>query len=457
MVKRHLLLNAVARSAIPGLLLLSSTAAHSAGFYLIEQSVSSMGTAYANGSAGMDDASTIFFNPATMTRLQGQHASGGIHVIYSQVDIDASARYNPEHPAISGTPLENAPVSGKRKTDTDLLAAVPHGGYSHQLNDRTWLGITVNGPFGLKTKYDDNDWVGRYHALRGELRTYNINPAIAFKFSDKASVGFGISAMYGDGDLTNEVDAGLLVPPQLGGGPGTFDGRAQLDGDDWAWGWNAGILLEPNDRTRFGLHYRSKVELELEGDAKFGTTLPAQVPSQNFKEDAELDITMPDLISLSAWHAVTDKLALMADVTWTEWSEVEDIRVVRENGVRLSKWEWEDTVRIAVGGSYQFDSKWQFRGGVAWDETPTPNDRLRTPYVPDEDRIWLTLGANYRFSKNLSLDVGYAHLFVDDPEIKNGEDAIDPSKGETEGLHLLNADYDASVDMFSLQVNWAFD
>ena len=77
--------------------------------------------------------------------------------------------------------------------------------------------------------------------------------------------------------------------------------------------------------------------------------------------------------------------------------------------------------------------------------------------MPDEDRIWLTLGANYRFSKNLSLDVGYAHLFVDDPEIKNGEDAIDPSKGETEGLHLLNADYDASVDMFSLQVNWAFD
>jgi long-chain fatty acid transport protein len=401
----------------------------------------------------MDDASTIFFNPATMTRLDGQHASGGIHVIYSRTDIDASARYNPDHPAISGTPLENFPVSGKRETDTDLIAAVPHGGYSHQLNDRTWLGITVNGPFGLKNKYDDNDWVGRYHALRGELRTYNINPAIAFKFSDKASVGFGISAMYGDGDLTNEVDVGLAVPPQSGGGPGTFDGRAQLDGDDWAWGWNAGILLEPNEKTRFGLHYRSKVDLELEGDAKLGSS----VPGVAFKEDAELDITMPDLISLSAWHAVTDKLALMADVTWTEWSEVEDIRVVRENGVRLSEWEWEDTVRIAVGGSYQFNNRWQFRGGVAWDETPTPNERLRTPYVPDEDRIWLTLGANYRFSKNLSLDVGYAHLFFDDAEIKNGEDAHDPSTGVTQGLHLLDAEYDTTVDMFSLQVNWTFD
>ena len=410
-----------------------------------------MGTAYANGSAGIDDASTIFFNPASMTRLAGQHASGGIHVVYSQVDIDAEAKYNDNLPP----PLAGTSIEGKKKTNADLLAAVPHGGYSHQLNDRTWLGITINGPFGLKTKYDDNDWVGRYHALRGELRTYNINPAIAFKFNDKASVGFGISAMYGDGDLTNDVDVGLLVPPgpPLNGGPGTYDGRAQLDGDDWGWGWNAGILLEPNEDTRFGLHYRSKVDLELEGDAKLGS----DIPGVSFKEDAELDITMPDSLSLSAWHAVTDKLALMADVTWMNWSEVEEIRVKRENGVRLSEWEWDDTVRVAVGGSYQFDSKWQFRGGVAWDETPTPNDRLRTPYVPDEDRIWLTLGANYRFSKNLSLDVGYAHLFVDDPEIKNGVDAHDPTTGATEGVHLLDAEYDASVDMLSVQVNWAFD
>ena len=82
MVKRHLLMKAVARSTITGLLLLSSTTvAHSAGFYLIEQSVSSMGTAYANGASGIDDASTIWFNPATMTRLAGQQASGGAQAL----------------------------------------------------------------------------------------------------------------------------------------------------------------------------------------------------------------------------------------------------------------------------------------------------------------------------------------------------------------------------------------
>ena len=445
MVKCHLPLNTVVKSTIPALLLLTGTAAQAAGFMLIEQSVSSMGTAYANGSAGIDDASTIFFNPASMTRLAGQHASGGIHVIYSQVDVEAEAEYN------TNVPNAGQQIDGEDETNADLLAAVPHGGYSHQLNDRTWLGITVNGPFGLKTKYDDNDWVGRYHALRGELRTYNINPAIAFAFNDRVSVGFGISAMYGDGDLTNDVDAGLLA-----GSPQNFDGRAELSGDDWAWGWNAGLLLQPNENTRFGLHYRSKVDLELEGDAKLSTPgLPD--PRVNFKQDAELDITMPDTFSLSAWHALTDKLALMADVTWTNWSEVEEIRVKRENGVRLSEWEWDDAVRVAVGGSYQLDSKWKIRGGVAWDETPTPNDRLRTPYVPDEDRIWLTFGANYRLSKNLSFDVGYAHLFVDDPEIDNGSDAYDPTTGATEGVHLLDAEYDASVDMISAQVNWTFD
>ena len=442
MVKRHSPTSAVVKTAIPALLLLTGTAVQGAGFMLIEQSVSSMGTAYANGSAGIDDASTIFFNPASMTRLAGQHASGGIHVIKSRVDVDAKARYN------TNVPIAGLEIGGKEETNTDLLAAIPHGAYSHQLNDRTWLGITVNGPFGLKTKYDDNEWVGRYHALRGELRTYNINPAIAFEFNDRVSVGFGVSAMYGDGDLTNDVDVGLLV-----GAPGGADGRAQLSGDDWGWGWNAGILLEPNEDTRFGLHYRSKVDLELEGEAKLGSP----VAIANFKEDAELDITMPDIFSISAWHAFTDKLALMADVTWTNWSEVEEIRVKRENGVRLSEWEWDDAVRVAVGGSYQYDSKWQLRGGVAWDETPTPNDRLRTPYVPDNDRIWLTLGANYRFSKNLSFDVGYAHLFVDDPEIKNGVDAHDPTTGATEGVHLLDAEYEAAVDMISFQFNWKFN
>ena len=457
MVKRHLPTNAVVKSAIPALLLLTGTAVQGAGFMLIEQSVSSMGTAYANGASGIDDASTIWFNPATMTRLQGQQASGGAHIVWSRVDIDADANVAPEVPIYGGTV-----VKGKNNTDTDVLAGVPHAGYSHQVNDDLWLGFSVNVPFGLETDYDD-EWVGRYHALKSELLTINFNPSLAFKFHEKASVGIGVSAMYADGELTNALDGGLLGslqsigaggPPIPGWVPGSssFDSEAKLTGDDWGYGWNAGLLLEPTKHTRIGLQYRSKVDLDLTGE------IEASGPIINIEDDAELSITLPDSWSISAYHDINDRFAIMADVTWTEWSELDEIRIKRDSGNQiLAIWDWEDTVRYALGGSYKHNSNWLFRTGVAFDEGATPNDRLRTPRVPDDDRIWFTLGANYQYSEQMSVDFGYAHLFVDDPEMDNVESTFDPTIGQTAGTHDISGKYDAAVDMFSVQFNWKFN
>ena len=474
MGKHHPLKGHIRSGGLVCLLSMFSAGVNASGFALIEQSVSSMGTAYANGSAGIDDASTIFFNPASMTRLKGKNASGGLHVVWSRVDVDADASYNPDNlanaqagvtPPATATPVS---ISGEDSTDTDLVALVPHGGYSHQYSDRLWLGLTVNAPFGLKTDYDDDDWVGRYHAIKSELLTYNFNPSIAFKVSEHASIGAGISAMYADGELTNAVDVAHLsalggsplpgwpAPPPTGpAGSSTFDSEAKLTGDDWGYGFNFGILLEPNDRTRLGLHYRSQINLDIEGDIK------VRGPVLNFSEDAELDLTLPESISLSGYHAINSKLALMADITWTGWSELDEIKVVRESGSQsVTPYEWEDTIRVAVGASYRHNDSWLYRAGLALDETPVPEDELRSPRVPDETRVWLTLGANYRYSRNLSMDIGYAHLFVDDPEIKNGADAEDPTLPFPAGLtgfHTLNAEYDAAVDMFSVQLNYQFD
>jgi len=436
-----------------GLLMLSGVAGAS-GFALIEQSVSSMGTAYANGSSGIDDASTIWFNPATMTRLAGKNASGGFQIVDSRVDVDASARYNPDNPLISGTPLASGggvPVSGKTKPNTDLTAVVPQAAYSQQYNEKLWLGISVNVPFGLKTDYD-SDWVGRYNAIKSDLLTVNINPSIAYKFNDRASVGFGVNALYADGELTNAVDAGLLA-----GIPGGADGRAKLTGNDWGYGWNVGLLLEPTAVTRFGLHYRSKIDLDIEGDAKL-SGLTGPLAAFNFKESAVLPLTLPASASASVYHDISDRIALMLDVTWTNWDEVQEIRVKRDSGAqRLSVWDWDNSIRVAVGGSYRYNDTWLLRTGLAWDETPIPDDSLRSPVVPGNDRTWFTLGANYRYTKQISFDFGYAHLFVNDPEIRGESDAFDPTTGATTGTHLLNANYDAAVDMLSFQLNWAFD
>ena len=458
-----------------GLLSLASGSALASSFALIEQSVSGMGTAYAVGSSGIGDASTVYFNPAGMSRLSGTHLNGGVQAVYSQVDFKGSATYNPNNPVLTAPtslggfgmdPANPWPIDGKAKTDTDLLAGVPSGYISHQYSDRVWFGFGVNAPFGLETEYDD-DWVGRYHAIKSELLTFNFNPSIAFKFTDHATIGFGLSALYADGELTQAVDGPLLgalgvadpCVPAAGLGSLTCDGKAKLTGDDWGFGYNFGLLLEPAENTRLGFHYRSKIELTLDGDSKV-TGLPDPTdPGKptNGKQGAELDVTLPDSLSVSAYHALNAQWAIMADVTWTQWSRLGSLDIELDSGSQsVAVWDYEDSTRYAIGAEYRRNQAWTLRTGLALDETPVPGSSLRSPRVPDEERIWLSFGATYRYSPEITFDFGYAHLFVDDPKLNGVPDNHDPTSGQTTGAHLLSGDYDAAVDIFGVAVNWKF-
>lgn len=466
MANRHPVIRRTWVVGLTGLLSILSATADAGGFGLIEQSVSSMGTAYANGSSGIDDASTIYFNPASMTRLKDNNISAGGHIIHSRVEFSGKGFYNKSNAVNEAIGLGGAPVSGKKNDDIGLTAAVPHAAYSHQFNDRMWLGLTVNSGFGLKTKYDDN-WVGRYNAIKSDLLTVNINPSFAFKVDEHASIGVGVSAMYADGKLTNAVDGGLAdflgavgggVPPSVPWFPDKvgskkYDSLAKLVGDDWGYGWNMGLMLEPSDNTRLGLHYRSKVDLTLDGDVRVNG------PVVNLSENAKLKISLPDSLSLSGFHAFSPKFSLMADLTWTKWSNLDELNVKIQGGSEsLTPLDWNDTIRIAVGASYKHSETWLYRVGLAYDETPVPRDKLRSPRVPDADRIWATLGANFRLSKQLSFDFGYAHLFVDDPKVDtpDAHDPTAPFPANKTGFHTVKGKYDAKVDILSAQVNWQF-
>jgi long-chain fatty acid transport protein len=434
------------------LLALGTSNALASSFALIEQSVSGMGTAYAVGSSGIDDASTVYFNPASMSRLHGSHLSGGLQIVDLNTDFKGSGEI-----ANTETPLDGKPIDGKKKLNLDTTEFVPSGYISHQYSDKVWFGLGVNAPFGLKTDYDNKKWVGRYHAIKSELLTININPSMAFKINDNATIGFGVSAMYADGELTNAADIGLGAAAAGGPLPGwtpgssTFDSHVKLTADDWGYGFNAGLLLEPTQNTRIGLHYRSEIKLKLDGHAK------VTGPVVKGRQDAKLDITMPDTVSLSGHYDLGKRWGLMGDVTWTQWSDIDRLNIKLQDGSRsVAVWDYDDSWRYAIGTEFKPSRTWTFRTGIALDETPVPNDSLRSPRVPDEDRTWLTLGMTYRHSPNLSFDFGYAHIFVDDPKLKNVSDNHDPKKGQTTGVHSLSGDYDASVDILSAQVNWKF-
>jgi len=426
-------------TCVAGLLALTSNGAFAAGFALIEQSVSSMGTAYAGAGSAAEDASYIYFNPASMSLLEGTQVSGGLHVVLPETEFSGEMSYNiPPYPDPGGVP---GPASGTG--DAGVTGAIPHFSYVRKVNDRMNFGLTINVPFGLKTEYSSG-WVGRYSSTEGEIKTVNLNPALSYKVDEHVTLGFGLSVMYTNLIYQNIIDGGYQV-----GAPGAGDIPSKIDVDDWGFGWNFGALLQPTDSTRLGIAYRSNVEVELEGDIN---AAPAVTGS------AKADANLPDSILLSAFHQVNPQWAVMADVMWTQWSRIDKLAFQLGNGTSSTiPLKWEDSFRYAIGASYKKDDRWTLRGGLAFDESPTPSPEFRISALPDEDRTWLTFGAGFKYSKNISFDFGYAHLFIDDTDINSTDAYSSVSAPLVEGLHRITGEYEASVDIISAQVNWKLD
>jgi len=216
-------------------------------------------------------------------------------------------------------------------------------------------------------------------------------------------------------------------------------GLATIKGDDYGWGFNLGALWKLNDSTRVGLAYRSEVDQKLEGTAEFSIASGANGP-------VTASVTLPDSASLSFVHKLNPRLELLADVTWTGWSDFDELRIVRATGTTLgvTPENWSDSYRYSVGANYRMNDKVTLRGGVAYDETPV-SDTFRTVRIPDENRTWLAFGAQYRLSSKSALDFGYTHLFIKDATINKTESGV-----------TLSGKYDASVDILSAQLTHNF-
>jgi long-chain fatty acid transport protein len=294
------------------------------------------------------------------------------------------------------------------------------------------VGLGISAPFGLVTEYRD-DWVGKYLAVKSEMLTVNFNPSIAFKATEKLSLGFGLSAQYIDVKLSQMAD--------LGGDPNVADAKAKLKGDDWGYGFNLGLIYQATDDTRLALAYRSKITNTLKGDGTLKTLSGTTISDENI----EADLDLPETLSFAIHHDINDKWAILADATWTRWSRFEEL-VIESDGPLLSTEkaeDWENSMRYGIGLSYKHNDKWQFRTGVAYDETPIPNSQRRTARIPGTDRTWLAFGASYQVTDSIIIDAAYAHLFMDDPKID-----------ESEKVYNLKGSYDASVDIVGLQLRW---
>jgi long-chain fatty acid transport protein len=425
------------KRALIASLFTTAAGAQAAGFALIEQSASGMGNSYAGGSAVAEDASTIFFNPAGMTYIDGTQAAGALHLIKPSAEFNN----NGSVAGLGAGPFPSRPLGGDGG-DAGSLAFVPNMYFKMDLSEQVKFGVGVSAPFGLTTEYDKN-WIGRFQGIKSELKTVNINPAVAFKVNDQLSIGAGISAMWAQAELTSAVN---LV---------TAEGSSKVKGDDWGFGFNLGAIYQATADTRIGVAYRSKVEQHLEGDVKFkrpAIALSAAALAATENSDVKADVSLPSSLSLSAFSRLNDKWDLMGDMTWTRWSQFEKLAVFRDSGALLTETieNWENTMRYSIGVNYHYSDALKLRAGLAYDEEAI-KDEFRTVRIPGNDRKWLSLGAGWQVTPTSKLDVGYAHLFISDAKIDDNQNAPPLSrKGRVSG------DYDGSVDILSLQYTHNF-
>lgn len=408
------------------LLALSSQMANASGFSLIEQSASGQGTAYAGAAADTENASVMWFNPAGLTEVEGRQAIVGAHIISPQAKFTNDGSY-------LGAPGNNLDGSND---DGATVGVVPNVYWKSKVGDYD-IGLGINVPFGQHISYDDQ-WVGRYQATETNLKSININPAIAGKINEELSFGFGLNAQYVD--LILEQQANLGSSTSSAG-----DDTVSVKADSWGFGYNFGFLWKPLENTRVGVAYRSTVTQNAKGTIDY----PAALAGFGLVDtNVSSTVNLPASATLSATQ-VYGKLKLLTGATWTKWSDYGSLKIQNGAGTTVSdsKQNFKDSWRLSLGGIYQLNDNMKLRTGVAFDQTPVSNETHRSPRTPDADRKWFSVGLGYKLTPVMDLDVGYSHLLAEKSKVDYSTD---------NGVTHLVGSYNPTVNIFSAQLVWKY-
>jgi long-chain fatty acid transport protein len=403
-------------------------AAHSAGFALLEQNASGAGVAYAGKAAIGEDASAAWFNPASMSRLKERQVVLGGHY------IDLNSEFNNEG---STSPAAMPANPGRNVGDFGSEGYIPNFHLVIPINDKMNFGLSVATPFGLKTDYQQ-DWIGRFQGITSDIKSLNINPSVSYKFNEQWSVGAGVSAQKLDAKLSSSTVLGLNT-----------ESLTTIAGDGWGYGFNLGVMGQVTPATRVGLTYRSAIEQDLEGNVTFSGPAAA---TQN--SDLSSKIRLPSSLSISSVTELNSKWQLLTDATWTEWTTIQKLQFDRVNAggaaapIPVQDYEWKNSWRFAVGGIYKYSDTINLKAGVAYDITPVPDER-RKVRLPDEDRITLAVGSQYKFNKATTFDVAFQYVMPDKAKIDSTE-----GTGGAQSRLLGTAEGDAFI--LSGQVSYKF-
>lgn len=397
---KQILRNSIALLALTGALALTANQALAGGFAIREQSSLGLGMAFAGAAAGYDnDLSAMFFNPATISMHGGKQGQADASLI-----LPFSKAKNGVASNTAATPVTGSANSG----NIGVIAGVPSTYATYQISPKVNFGLSVNAPFGMSTKADAG-WVGRFHGVESVIQTINVNPVISYKVSPMLAVAGGPMLQYLNVKLTSAIDISNFGTGETGEGFGT------TKGDSVGFGFTLGALFQPTPATRIGIGFRSAVKQKIKGKGTATTSAAAPIfigaalPGFNTKITGTL-IT-PETVSLGLRQQINDKLAFTGAVEWANWSRFKELRINYAAASSVVTEEWKDSWYVALGSEYKWNENTTVRAGVAYEKSPVP-DATRTPRVPDNDRVWLTVGSSYKVKDWLDVSLSLAHIFV---------------------------------------------
>ncbi len=387
------------------------------GFSIREQSTSGLGAAFAGNAAGYD-LSTIYWNPAGVA-IAGPGLTTESHyaVILPDSEIDP---FDNQALTSGVSPFGGTfgPLSAAGN-DIDKVAFVPSSYGAWRINDKLTIGYGFNAPFGLATEADDKVWSGQYDFREADLKTYNFNPVVGYQLTSTLSVGVGLQVQYTDLNLKQAI---IPPPAVFGVVPSSAHPSANVKIDDWSVGFTAGLLWRPLQGTSIGVGYRSRINNTLEGTLDVdGFAIPRQ--------NVEADFDLPEIVTVSLRQDLTPNMRLLGTFEWTNWSILGDVVLRNKDtgaavqtinpgtltgGPLTVEANWDDGYFLSGGLEYDYNEQVTLRGGVAYEWSPVQEPTQRLTPVPDTDRIWLSIGATYKYSETTSFDFAYTHIFMDD-------------------------------------------
>jgi long-chain fatty acid transport protein len=388
-----------------------ATAASAGGFALSEQSTVATGSANAGAAAG-GFLGSMYWNSAATAALPGTNTESSYYLVMPNADIDAHL----------------GPFSGNSgNIGIDAGTSASYGSY--QVSKDFWLGIGINSPFGLATKPENTSYPGAVLGQTTKLTMIDANPTFAYRIAPGVTVGAGLQVAWAQAKLQFQ---------EIPGVPST----AQFLGTDWAFGGTAGIMLEPMRGTTIGLGYRSQMDLDLGGNFRQPLPLGPGLPAGSYNGASTLKL--PDVVTLSLRQEISPYARLLGTAQWTNWSRFKSLDI-ETNGLPTGgagvQANWSDGWFFSVGGEYDYTPALTLRGGIAYELSPEDSAEKRLTIVPDNNRIWVDVGASYKWNDWLTFDVAYAHLFVQDGAF----DSISPS-----GIPVSGLVNDAAVDIVSV-------